>query len=87
MASLTRAEAGARSALLDVTSYEVALDLDRGATTFESSSRVRFRCAEPGGSTFLDIKPHLLHRVTLNGVEIDPPRLRRGADRSRRPRR
>ena len=73
MASLTRAEAGARSALLDVTSYEVALDLDRGATTFESSSRVRFRCAEPGGSTFLDIKPHLLHRVTLNGVEIDPP--------------
>jgi aminopeptidase N len=73
MASLTRAEAGARSDLIDVTGYKVALDLDRGATTFESSSRVRFRCAEPGESTFLDIKPHLLHRVTLNGVEIDPP--------------
>jgi aminopeptidase N len=73
MASLTRAEAGARSALIDVTGYKVALDLDGGAATFESSSRVRFRCAQPGASTFLDIKPHLLHRVTLNGGEIDPP--------------
>jgi aminopeptidase N len=26
---------------------------------------------EPGGSTFLDVKPQRLHRVTLNDVEID----------------
>jgi len=71
MANLTRLEAGARSALIDVTGYLLELDLDQGATTFESSSTVRFRCAEPGASTFLDVKPQLLHRATLNGVEID----------------
>jgi aminopeptidase N len=71
MANLTRCEAGARSALIDVTGYRVELDLAQGATTFESSSTVRFTCAEPGGSTFLDVKPQRLHRATLNGVEID----------------
>jgi len=71
MANLTRVEAGTRSALIDVIGYRLELDLDRGDTTFESASRVRFRCAEPGASTFLDVKPRLLHRVTLNGVEID----------------
>ena len=71
MANLTRVEAGARSALIDVTGYRLELDLDQGATTFESSSTVRFRCAEPGASTFLDVKPQRLHRATLNGVEVD----------------
>jgi aminopeptidase N len=71
MANLTRVEAGARSALLVVTGYRLELDLTQGAQTFESSSTVRFRCAEPGASTFLDVKPQRLHRATLNGVEID----------------
>jgi aminopeptidase N len=71
MANLTRVEAGVRSALIDVTGYRVELDLDRGATTFESSSTVRFSCAEPGASTFLDVKAKQLHRATLNGVEVD----------------
>ena len=71
MASLTRGEAAVRSALVDVTGYRIELNLDRGATTFESSSTVSFQCAEPGASTFLDVKPQLLHRVALNGVEID----------------
>jgi aminopeptidase N len=71
MANLTRVEAGARSALVDVTGYRLELDLDQGATTFESSSTVRFRCAEPGASTFLDVKPRQLHRATLNGDQID----------------
>ncbi|NMM24258.1 MAG: aminopeptidase N [Phycicoccus sp.] len=71
MANLTRSEAEARSALIDVTAYRVELDLDQGATSFESSSTVRFTCAQPGASTFLDVKPHRLHRATLNGVEID----------------
>jgi aminopeptidase N len=71
MANLTRVEAGARSALIEVTGYRVDLDLARDATTFESSSTVRFGCAEPGASTFLDVKPQRLHRATLNGVEID----------------
>jgi aminopeptidase N len=71
MTNLTRAEAEARSALLDVTAYRIDLDLAQSATTFESSSTVRFSCAEAGGSTFLDVKPAQLHRVTLNGDEID----------------
>ncbi len=71
MANLTRLEAGARSALIDVTGYRVELDLARGAETFESSSTVRFTCTEPGASTFLDVKPRQLHRATLNGVELD----------------
>jgi aminopeptidase N len=71
MANLTRLEAGARSALIDVTGYRLVLDLAHGAETFESSSTVRFTCAEPGASTFLDVKPEQLHRATLNGVELD----------------
>jgi aminopeptidase N len=71
MTNLTRAEAGARSALIDVTGYRLHLDLTRGAATFESSSTVHFSCAERGASTFLDVKPELLHRATLNGADID----------------
>ena len=71
MANLTRVEAEARSALIQVTGYRLELDLDQGATTFESSSAVRFRCSEPGASTFLDVKPRRLHRATLNGEAID----------------
>ncbi|MHB8275999.1 MAG: aminopeptidase N, partial [Dermatophilaceae bacterium] len=71
MANLTRVEAGARSALIDVTGYRLELDLAQGTTTFESSSTVQFTCAEPGASTFLDVKPQRLHRATLNGAEID----------------
>jgi aminopeptidase N len=71
MANLTSVEAQARSALIDVTGYRLELDLAQGATTFESSSTVGFRCAEPGSSTFLDVKPRRLHRATLNGVAID----------------
>ncbi|HEX7535870.1 MAG TPA: aminopeptidase N [Dermatophilaceae bacterium] len=71
MTNLTRLEAAARSALIDVTGYRVELDLAQEAATFESTSTVRFSCAEPGSSTFLDVKPQHLHRVTLNGAEID----------------
>ncbi len=71
MTNLTRLEAGARSALIDVTGYRVELDLAQGPATFESCSTVRFTCAQQGASTFLDVKPYRLHRVTLNGVLVD----------------
>jgi len=71
MTNLTRLEAGARSALIDVTGYRVELDLTQGASEFGSSSTVRFRCAEPGAVTFLDVRPQTLHRVTLNDAELD----------------
>jgi aminopeptidase N len=71
MTNLTRLEAETRFALITVTGYRVELDLAQSATTFECSSTVQFSCVEAGASTFLDVKPQLLHRVTLNGVEID----------------
>jgi len=71
MPNLTRGEASARSALIDVSGYRLELDLDQGVSTFESSSTVSFRCTEPGASTFLDVKPVRLHKVTLNGVPVD----------------
>ncbi|MEP7192426.1 MAG: aminopeptidase N [Actinomycetota bacterium] len=71
MTNLTRLEAEARSALIDVTGYRVDLDLTQGSTSFESVSTVRFSCAEPGASTFLDVQPQTLQRVILNGVDMD----------------
>src|ERR1035437_397437 len=61
MTNLTRVEAGARSALIDVTGYRVELDLAQGRTTFESSSTVSFTCVKPEGP----------YRGTLNGVDLD----------------
>ena len=41
--SLKHTEAQARAALLDVTAYDVALDLDRGDETFGSVSTITVR--------------------------------------------
>jgi len=71
MASLTRVDATERAALIEVTAYELNLDLDTGEETFESTSLVRFTCRRSGESTFVDIKPQTLHRVALNGADLD----------------
>ena len=71
MPSLTRAEARERSALITVTRMEVDLDLDQGAETFESRTRISFSCNLPGSSTFLDVKPVELRSLTLNGSPVD----------------
>ncbi len=62
MRTLTREQARERGALLHVTSYAVALDL-RGladGTSFTSTSEVRFRCRQPGATTFLELDGELL---------------------------
>ena len=52
--SLTLAEARERAALLSDVSYELHLDLtDR--TTFGCRAVIRFGCAEPGATTFLEL--------------------------------
>lgn len=69
--NLTRDEARERAALLDVESYDVSLDLTRGAKVFGSTTVVRFS-ASAGASTFIDAVTEAVHKVTLNGVDLDP---------------
>jgi aminopeptidase N len=74
--SLQRAEAEARRALLDVTSYDVTLDLASEEATFRSVTRVRF--TSRGGATFVDLKPASVGSIVLNGAAIDVGLLDRG---------
>ncbi|HYQ77393.1 aminopeptidase N [Cellulomonas sp.] len=70
--NLTRDEARTRAALVDVQSYDVALDLTTGPVTFTSTTTVRFTAREAGAGTFLDLIAPAVHRVVLNGTELDP---------------
>ena len=76
--NLTRDEARQRAALLSVDGYEVALDLRSAlepppvdnVRTFRSTTTIRFRCAEPGAATFVDLLAPVLHSATLNGRSL-----------------
>ena len=68
--NLTRDEAAARSALITVASCEVDLDLTSGSETFVSVSVLRFDCAEPGASTFVDLTAPAVREITLNGAPV-----------------
>ncbi|HEY6310863.1 MAG TPA: aminopeptidase N [Streptosporangiaceae bacterium] len=68
--NLTRDEAAARSALITVASYEVDLDLMSGSETFVSVSVLRFDCAGPGASAFVDLTAPAVREITLNGAPV-----------------
>jgi aminopeptidase N len=68
--SITRDEAAERAELLGVDGYQVALDLTGDGPTFTSRTRIRFRCADPRRGSWVDVKPHRLTRVTLNGTPV-----------------
>src|SRR5690349_6205217 len=74
--NLTREEATARAALIDVTSYTVELDLTQaetdGVQTFGTTSTIAFTCREPGAETWVDLVDATVHEITLNGTPIDP---------------
>jgi aminopeptidase N len=70
--NLTRDEARARARLLNVSSYEVELDLTGGEETFVSDTTVSFTCTEPGASTFIELAASRVDEVVLNGVQLDP---------------
>jgi aminopeptidase N len=70
MPSLTQAEASARSALVDLTSYDVFLDLT--ADPPRSRSTVRFGCRQPGAATFADLVAGFAGGM-LNGAAVEPP--------------
>jgi aminopeptidase N len=69
--NLTRDEAAARAALLDVRSYDVALDLSGGPERFGSVSVVVFSCREPGATSFVELDGQLL-TAELNGRPVGP---------------
>jgi len=75
-ASLQHAEALARRDLLDLTSYDVALDLASDDTTFGSVTTLRFTSGS--GTTFLDLKPVTVQTVRLDGRPLDVDLLARG---------
>ncbi|MEQ4205651.1 aminopeptidase N [Actinopolymorpha sp. B17G11] len=74
--NLTRDEAATRARLLSVHSYDVELDLssapDPGATTYSSTTVIRFSCTEPGASTFVDLIAPRVREIVLNGRALDP---------------
>src|SRR5262249_19810157 len=65
--NLTRDEAAERARLLRVDSYQVELDLTGGDTTLASVTTVRFRCLQPGESTFIELPAPEVSQVALNG--------------------
>ena len=69
--NLTRVEAQERKALIDVSTYDITLDLTTGDETFASTTTVTFAATE-GSSTFIDAITRTVRSVTLNGVELDP---------------
>jgi aminopeptidase N len=77
--NLSRDEAQERAALLSVDGYEVSLDLrsavgDSGdePRTFRSVTTIRFRCADPGATSFADLVAPSVTAVSLNGRDLDP---------------
>jgi aminopeptidase N len=70
--NLTRAEAEARAALLDVTAYDIALDLTWPGERFGSVTRVAFDCRTPGAATFIDLIAPTVTGIILNGKKLDP---------------
>ncbi|MDI2127349.1 aminopeptidase N [Yinghuangia seranimata] len=73
--NLTRDEARERARILTVDGYDVALDLTGTGATFGSETTVRFACAEPGASTFIDLIAPSVTEITLNGVALDPAKV------------
>src|SRR4051794_30901804 len=72
MPSLTRREAIDRAALLTVRNYRIALDLTDAGNQFCSDTTISFAAAEPGASTFLDLRAEQVLSVHLNDEPVDP---------------
>jgi aminopeptidase N len=70
--SLTRQEARARAELIDVVRYDIAVDMREllEGERWRATSRIRFRCSDPGATTFVDCVGDV-QRATLNGIDLD----------------
>ncbi|HEY2946995.1 MAG TPA: aminopeptidase N [Micromonosporaceae bacterium] len=74
--NLTQVEAAERARLLDVTAYDVALDLTDGVggageRTFRSTTSIQFRSADVGATTFIEVAAERIRSATLNGAAVD----------------
>ncbi|MFP5023338.1 aminopeptidase N [Pseudonocardia phyllosphaerae] len=74
--NLTRTQAEERAALLDVSTYDVTIDLTDGSgapsdRTFAVTTTVRFAAREPGASTWIEWVGEGITSATLNGRELD----------------
>ena len=69
--NLTRDEARDRANLVSNARYDVSLDLTAGQT-FRTESTLRFDCAQPGASTFLDCASMRIVELQVNGSSVDP---------------
>ncbi|HLF40112.1 MAG TPA: aminopeptidase N [Acidimicrobiia bacterium] len=67
--NLTRDEARSRAGLVSHVAYDVTLDL-RSDETFRSETKITFRGAEPGTSTFLDLAARRVDLAELNGRSL-----------------
>src|SRR4051812_47128362 len=69
--SLTKSEAEARAALLDVQRYDIDIDMTDllDGTEFRAVSTIHFSCRTPGAETFVDAAVDVTS-ATLNDTEI-----------------
>ncbi|MFE6779964.1 aminopeptidase N [Streptomyces sp. NPDC057702] len=72
MSVLTRDEAQTRAARIGLRRYTIDLDLTRGAEVFGSTTSVRLCVLEPGVDTFIELEAAALHRIALDGNDLDP---------------
>ena len=76
--NLTRDEARERADLLDVTSYDVSIDVTRGDVTFSSVTTIHFE-SSAAASTFIDLIAPKVKQVVLNGMSLDVEQVFDGA--------
>ena len=68
--NITRDEAQKRSTIVNVTSYDISLDLSTREDTFRSETTVKFS-GEAGSETWIDFVAPSVESITLNGNSID----------------
>jgi aminopeptidase N len=56
---------------VDVTAYDLLVDLTGDAGTFASRAEIRFRCQRAGSSAFADLQAVSVRRAELNGAPLD----------------
>jgi aminopeptidase N len=69
--SLTHVSAERRARAIRVDSYEIALDFTIDDQHFASVTTIRFAASPPDQPTFVDLAPHELRTITLNGRPLD----------------